>query len=83
MNEAVSAAPSRFLSDAKGTYDLASVSAITTNTKNLASLVLDGGGTIPSEIPYAKAVSAWQAYLTEPATTAPAATAETAGEPAK
>lgn len=64
-SEAATAAatPSRFLSDAKGTYDLQSVSAIVTGSTQKASLVLDGGGTIASEIAYATAVAAWKAYL--------------------
>jgi hypothetical protein len=61
------AAPSRFLTDSHGTYDLLSVSAITQNGNSKppgqAILVMDGGGSIASNTPYAKAVESWQAYL--------------------
>jgi len=75
----------RFLSDAKGSYDLQSVSAITMGgpvrkvkdgpTFTNAILVFDGGNAVASDTAYSEAVAAWKAHL-EPAPTEPA-------EPAK
>ncbi len=66
----------RFLADASGTYDLASISAITAGgavreTKDAqpvqhAILRTEGGDALSTQTPYAVAVAAWTAYL-EPA----------------
>ena len=75
--EAAAVVPSRFLADGTGTYDLASVSAIITNSQKVATLVLDGSIDVKTATPYPEAVAAWQAYLgTEDAPAAPAAPKE-------
>jgi hypothetical protein len=62
----------RFLVDAKGTYDLACVSAITKiaqkdiNAMPFAALITDGGVGLQTETPYAIAVEAWTAFLEQP-----------------
>ena len=69
--------PSRFLADESGTYDLASVSAVITNSQKVATLVLDGSIDVKTQTPYPEAVAAWQAYLgTETEEAAPAAPKE-------
>ena len=67
MTKDAAAAPSRFLSDSIGTYDLASVSAITINNGSkppgAATLLTDGGDSVHTATPYGTAVAAWKSYL--------------------
>jgi hypothetical protein len=75
MTGSKTAAPSRFLADSTGTYDLASVSAIVSAGKthgDNAMLITEGGSTLHTGTPYPQAVAAWSAYLEEE-TPAPAA----------
>jgi hypothetical protein len=68
MTSSKTAAPSRFLTDATGTYDLAAVSAITPAGKihnNVAILLTEGGLHAQTGTPYPVAVAAWSAYLDE------------------
>jgi hypothetical protein len=67
--------PSRFLVDANGTFDLASVSAILSNSHGVATVVLDGGADVKLATAYPVAVKAWQAYLEDEPAAAPAPTA--------
>jgi hypothetical protein len=78
----------RFLSDKGGTYDLASVSAVTAGgairtakdgpTKQNAILLTDGGNSIHTDTDYADAVDAWTDYLESEDAPAPAPAAAAA-----